>query len=68
MEMFRFTSTCSIMTTDGNSAPPGLVVEFPAYGPNMSDTGEKIRRLVQAKYGITIREKNPLCWFKAERI
>ena len=68
MDLYRFTSTCPIETTDGNYAPAGLVVEFPAYGPNMPNTGAKIRQQLQARYGITTRAKDPLCWFRAERI
>lgn len=68
MEMYRFTSTTPIETTDGNYAPTGLVVEFPAYGPVMPDTGPKIRQLVQAKYGITLRPSDPRCYFTAEKV
>ena len=68
MQIYRYTSTCPIETVDGSYAPTGLVVEFPAYGPVMPDTGERIRALIQNKYGITIRAKDPSCWFNFERI
>ncbi|MCH5237544.1 MAG: hypothetical protein J1E95_07080 [Muribaculaceae bacterium] len=68
MDLYRFTSTTKIEIEEGGYAPAGLVVEFPAFGPVMPDTGQKIRQQVKSRYGITIRAKDPRCWFRAEKI
>ena len=67
MGLYRYTSTCSIETNEGY-LPPGIVVEMVAYGPNMPGTGNKIKNLVEAKYGVAIKASDPICWFKAEEI
>ena len=54
MDIYRYASKSPIETTDGNYIPAGITVEFPAYGPYMSDTGKRIRELVKNKYGVTI--------------
>ena len=67
MDVYRYTSTCPIETNEGY-LPSGIEVEMLALGPNMPGTGNKIRHLVETKYGVAIKASDPLCWFKAEKI
>lgn len=68
MHLYRFTSKSYIETTDGFSAPKGLVVEIPCFGPCDLDIEKKLKAALRSRYGIETRSDFISCHFDWEEL